>query len=150
MAVFHLEFRSELRVPPAQAWGWITSVEGILRELRPWMRMTVPRGVARLDDVAIVPGRPLFRSRLYVLGFIPFGHSDLILLELNDGKGFVELSPMTGMKLWRHERSIEPRGTGCTLTDRLAFEPRFAGRLMARFVRRTFAHRHAVLRRDLY
>jgi len=136
-------------VPPAQAWAWITSVEGILSEMRPWICMTVPRGVSRLDDVAFVPRRPLFRSRMYIFGLVPFGHSDLTLLELTDGVGFVEQSPMTGMKLWRHERSIEPREGGCTLIDELTFEPRVAGPLVAWFVRRIFAHRHAVLRRHL-
>jgi hypothetical protein len=125
----------------------MTSFDGILREMRPWMRMTVPKGLRRLDGEALVPGQPLFRSRLYVFEFIPFGHTDLTLLELTDGRGFVEQSSMTGMKLWRHERWLEPGENGCTLTDRLTFEPRFAAPIVAWYVRRVFTHRHAVLRR---
>lgn len=113
------------------------------------MRMSVPRGLSRLDEADIALGERLFRSRLYLFRVFPFGCSDLTLIEWNRGVGFVEQSPMTGMKLWRHERWIEPTPEGCALTDRLTFEPRFAGPIVSWFVRRLFSHRHAVLRKNL-
>ncbi len=149
MPPIQLDFRSQLTAGPKEVWTWITSADGILREMRPLFRMTMPRGVKRLEDLEIVPGKRLFRSRLYLFGFLPFGYSDLTLLEWSDGVGFVEQSPMTGMKLWRHERTIHPTADGCTLTDKLTFEPRFAKSLVAWFTRRMFEHRHAVLRRNL-
>lgn len=124
-------------------------MEGILREMHPWLRMTAPRGVANLRDVEMRPGTRLFRSRLYLFCMIPCGISDLTLLELTDGVGFVEQSPMTGMRSWRHARTIEPQASGCTLRDELTFEPIFGGAIVAWFVRRMFTHRHAVLRRNL-
>jgi hypothetical protein len=34
--------------------------------------------------------------------------SDLTFLELEPGRRFLEQSPMLSMKLWRHERIVEP------------------------------------------
>ena len=84
MAIYQEEFRSQLRVAPAEVWAWIVSFEGILREMRPWLRMSAPRGVRDLRDVKFEPGKPLFRSRLYLGGFLPIGHSDLTLWEMTE------------------------------------------------------------------
>lgn len=144
-----LSFRSELSAPPARVWSWITSADGIARELRPLLRMTMPRQVRRLQDAHLAPGRPLFRSWLLLFGILPIDRSDLTLLELVEGRGFVEESPMLALRRWRHERTLEPRGAGTVLTDRLAFEPRLASGLTRWFVETLFRHRHAVLRRHL-
>jgi hypothetical protein len=148
-----LEFRSRLQARPAQIWDWIVSADGIRRELRPLLDMSVPPGVASLADVTVAPGARLFRSRMHLFGLIPIGHSDLTLLELEPGKGFVEQSPMTGMRLWRHERRIlevpgdcDGDGGACELVDRLGFRPYGPARLVRFFIRRLFLHRHAVLR----
>ncbi|MBL9123245.1 MAG: hypothetical protein JNG90_06400 [Planctomycetaceae bacterium] len=145
----HFEICSQLRVTRRQAWDWATSTQGILREMRPWLRMTFPPGSDRLEGAELALGRPLFLSRLYLFGCIPWGTSALTLLAWNAEHGFVEQSPMSGMALWRHERLIADSADGCTLTDRLTFEPRYLRRLTGWFVRRLFAHRHAVLRRSL-
>lgn len=144
-----LSFSSQLQASPQTAWQWITSVKGITREIMPLMRMSFPRGVSSLTDLMIEPGRPLFRSILYLGGLLPMDGSLLTLLELRPGEGFVEQSPMLSMKLWRHERSITPTNEGCTVTDVLTFEPRFATPLVGWFVRQLFTHRHQVLRRYL-
>jgi hypothetical protein len=156
MAAFHvgtdaiaLRFESRLAVPAAQVWQWITSVEGIRAELRPLLRMTAPKGVRSLGDMPITPGVPLFRSWILLFGFVPIDYTDLTLLELEPGSGFVEQSAMRSMRLWRHERRIAPRPSHpgmVLLVDQLHFQPRMAGPLVAWFVRRLFAHRHAVLR----
>lgn len=145
--LFRLEFRSKLKVPRAEVWNWITSVHGISTELRPLMRMSAPRDVRSLKELKIQPGRPLFRSQIYLFGVLPVDYSYLTLLELREGVGFIEQSPMGSMRLWRHERKIEDAEHGCVLTDTLTFEPRFFARLSRRIVERLFTHRHAVLRR---
>ena len=94
------------------------------------MRMPVPRGIRRLTDVDAVPGQPLFFSWILLFCVLPVDWSRLTLLEIDDGRGFVEQSPMGSMRTWRHE-------------------PRFAAPLVGWFVRRFFAHRHAVLRKHL-
>lgn len=56
---------------------------------------------------------------------------------------------MGSMKLWRHERQIEALDAGCRITDKLTFEPRFAGQFVSGIVRRLFAHRHKMLTKHL-
>ena len=142
-----LVFRSALRAPRAAVWEWMTSIDGIGAELRPVLRMTTPPGVRTLTDVQWRPGERLFRSHVFLFGILPIDRSDLTLRELTPGDGFLEESPMLSMKLWRHERRLTADGDGVILTDRLTFEPRWAAPVVAWFIRRTFTHRHAVLRR---
>ena len=147
MTLTTLVFESHLRAPPEDVWAWMVSVRGISRELWPILRMTTPRGLRTISDVHIQPGQRLFRSWLLGLGVLPLGYSDLTLLELTPGEGFVEESPMTSMRLWRHERRVHAGQPGTSrLVDRLTFEPVIAPRLAGRVVRRLFEHRHAVLR----
>lgn len=96
-----LHFESRLQASPEQLWRWITSVDGILREIRPLLSMSVPPGIRSLEDLEVVPRRPLFRSHMRLFGLLPLGTSQLTLLELTPGRGFIEQSPMTGMRLWR-------------------------------------------------
>src|SRR5258705_2058808 len=128
-APIELTFRSRLRASAEKVWGWVVSVEGISAEMRPFFRMTVPPGVRTITDIAWRPGQPLFRSRVFLFGVLPIGHSDLTLLELIPGRGFVEQSPMGSMRLCRHERRIEPLAgakQGPILIGRPTLEPQCA------------------------
>ncbi len=56
---------------------------------------------------------------------------------------------MLSMSSWQHERTVDPAGAGCQVSDRLSFELRRplgwvpgSGRLAAAIVARLFAHRH--------
>ena len=149
MLPIKLTFESALESSPAEAWAHITSLKGISREMWPYLRMTAPAGVENISSLDVAPGQPLFYSRLYLLGVIPIGHSCLTLVELKHGEGFVEQSPMSWMRLWRHERRILPAERGCVVTDRLTFHPLWAAGIAAFFVRILFNRRHAVLRRLL-
>jgi ligand-binding SRPBCC domain-containing protein len=146
-----LFFESPLQASAEAVWQWITSVQGISAEMWPYFRMTAPPGVGSLEDLAVQPGKRLFRSRVFLFGFLPIDYSDLTLLELTPLDGFVEQSPMGSMNLWRHERRVRPNlaGRGVILSDHLTFEPRWARSVVAWFIRRVFQHRHAVLRRQL-
>lgn len=147
MRPIELSFQSELMATPSQAWEHLTSFSGISQEMMPYLRMTVPNGVESISDFEITLGEPLFQSRLFLFGLIPIGHMLLTLTELEEGAGFIEQSPMSGMRLWRHERRISASGSGCTVTDRLTFEPRWGRGIASWFVRILFDHRHNVLRR---
>ncbi len=147
-----LQFESTLAAPRERVWSWITSIDGILAEMRPYFRMTAPARVRGLTEVDVVPGTRLFRSYVLLFGFLPVDFSDLTLLELRSGEGFVEQSPMGSMKLWKHERWIADGPAGSTsvkLVDRLTFEPRLARPVLKWLIRRFFEHRHAVLRANL-
>jgi hypothetical protein len=149
MNITTLSFESSLSMSPQVAWLWVTSVAGITAELRPWMRMTVPKGITNILDLDVRLGQPLCRSWILLFGILPIDRSDLTLIDLEVGHRFLEQSPMFSMKLWRHERTIEPHENGCTLTDRLEFQPRFATGVMRWFITKVFTHRHEVIRRNL-
>jgi hypothetical protein len=130
-------------------WKRVTTPEGVNHELGPWMRMTIPRGLrgATLEDVR--PGVPLGRSWVFLFGVIPFDYDAMTIAEVGPGRRFLERSSMASFRSWQHERVVEPDGAGCTVTDRLTFEPRRglaavpgSRRLSERIVGAIFAHRH--------
>lgn len=144
-----LTFSSDLTASPERVWEWMTSTSGILKEMAPIMRMTVPRSFEDLATTSVPLGQRLFRSWVLLFGVLPIDRSDLTLLSLDVGKGFVEESPMLTMKLWRHERTIQAVEGRTRLTDRLTFQPRFMSPLIGWFIRTIFEHRHRVLRKEL-
>lgn len=148
-AVPVLRFESELTASPERVWDWITSIRGISREMAPIMKMTVPKSVETLSEVNVELGKPLFRSWVLLFGVLPIDRSDLTLVRLDVGRGFLERSPMLSMKLWQHERTISIRGGKTVLTDELTFEPRFLSKFVEWMIRTIFTNRHAVLRREL-
>jgi ligand-binding SRPBCC domain-containing protein len=142
-----LRFESTLKSDPSQVWRWITDVRCLRREMRPWLWMSIPFGVRNLEDLDIQPGEPLFTSWLWLFGLLPLGVSKLTLLELTHGVGFIEQSPMTGTRLWRHERRLESAENGGTrVIDQLTVEPLLAAWLVRGFLRLFFASRHRALR----
>ena len=147
-----IRFESKLRAPAERVWEWITSVEGISAEMWPFFRMTTPKQMQSLADVRVEPGTRMFRSYVFLFGFLPIDYSDMTLVELTPGVGFVEQSPMGSMKLWRHERYMAPCASepeAVLLVDQLTFQPRMARGLVGWFIRRVFTHRHKVLRENL-
>jgi hypothetical protein len=147
-----MRFESKLSAPPGRVWEWITSLEGISTEMWPFFRMTFPKGVRSLNDVEIKHGIRMFRSYVFLFGILPIDYSDMTLMELDTGKGFVEQSPMGSMSLWRHERRLtECRSDppAVILVDILTFCPRIAKRFFGWFIRHVFIHRHKVLKANL-
>jgi hypothetical protein len=140
---------SELVADPVAVWERVMSAEGINFEMAPLFRMTVPRGLDELDLKTVEPGR-LGRSWILLFGLLPVDYDDLGLERIEPGRGFLERSTMLSQRLWEHERTIEPRPEGgCTVTDRVAWEPRLPlpGRLLRPFFGAFFRHRHSRLRR---
>lgn len=141
---------SRLRAPAAAVWARVITPAGINDEMRPLLRMTVPRGLG--GDFAIAaarPGQRIGRSWILAFGLIPFDYDDLTLVWIEPGRGFLERSTMLSQRLWEHERTIEPDGQGCTIVDRVAWEPRppLPGAMLAPLIGAFFRHRHSRLRR---
>jgi hypothetical protein len=147
-----LEFQSTLRASRTELWNWITDITCLRKEMMPFLRMTAPRGVARLTDVQVTLGKPLFRSWILYFGVLPLDYSKVTLLSFAFEQGFVEQSPMASMRVWRHTRQILPHpelSNTSILRDTLEFQPRFLHAFTVWFVRCFFTHRHSVLRREL-
>lgn len=144
-----LSIETAVAASPEEAWSWITSFQGISKEMAPYLHMSAPAGVEDLSSVSFELGDRMFRSWITLFGVLPIDYSDLTLVSLNPGIGFVEQSPMGSMKLWRHERRVSPYGNGSKVSDTLTFEPRFAGGLVSKVVRAFFSHRHRMLEKNL-
>jgi ligand-binding SRPBCC domain-containing protein len=144
-----VERQSVLAAPPETVWERVSTFEGINDELGPVLRMTAPARVRALDPADVVLGERIFRSWVLLFGVLPIDYDDLTLIALEPGRGFHERSRMLSMRVWEHERTLEPDGAGCLVRDRLSFEPRLPGMgpLLERIVRATFGHRHRRLRR---
>ena len=156
-----IEITTRLPAPAADVWGRAVTPAGINDELRPVLRMTMPKGLgdATIDDVEV--GVTLGRSWILLGGILPVDYDDLRLTELEKPKEgqarfrFQERSRTSTFAIWGHERTVEPLGEGeCTVTDRLTweFKPLFARlpgarRLANAVVGFLFRHRHRRLAR---
>lgn len=141
-----------LAAPAPEVWDRAVTFAGVNEEFAPLLRMTRPRGAATLADVE--PEVPLGRSWLLLGGIVPIEWDDLCVAEVEPPRRFLERSSMATMTSWQHERTVEPLGDGCTLSDALDFELRRplrwipgADRLAIRIVAAVFAHRHRRLER---
>jgi ligand-binding SRPBCC domain-containing protein len=141
---------SRLAAPNDQVWQRVTTPEGVNGELMPIVRMTLPRGVKRLDLDSIPIGTPVGRCWILLFGLVPIDWDDLMLVSLDPPNGFLERSSMLSMRTWEHERTLAPTGDGgCVLQDRVRFEPRLPlpGPMLLPLYRTVFRHRHRRLRR---
>jgi hypothetical protein len=141
---------SRLGARADRVWDRIVTPAGINDELRPLLRMTVPRGVERLDPASIELGKPIGRSWVLLFGLVPFDYDEITLVRLEEGRGFLERSRMLSQRVWEHERTLEPTADGgCLITDRVRWEPRIPlpGALLRPLFRAVFRHRHRRLRR---
>jgi hypothetical protein len=148
----------QFSVVPADAaavWAHAVTEEGINDELRPLLRMTMPRALRgkTIDEIEV--GEQLGRSWILLGGLVPVDYDDLCLAELEPGRRFLERSRTLSFTVWQHERTVEPDGDGaCRVTDRLGFELRSAvawipgmARLARAVVGALFRHRHRRLLR---
>jgi len=140
---------SKLNAPAREVWKRVITPEGINDEMGPWMKMTLPKGVESLSLESVTLGEPIGRSWILLFGVLPIDYDDVTLIELEDGRRFLERSPMMSMRLWEHERSVDPVDGGCTVTDRIRFQPRLGllRGLMGPIFNRFFRHRHRRLQR---
>jgi hypothetical protein len=144
-----VERSSTLARPAEEVWAEVTTPSGINWELRPWLRMTVPRRFRTLSLQDVELGALVCRSWVLLLGLVPFEYDDLVLVERGPRLRFLELSSTLATRMWQHERVVEPSASGCTLTDRVSFALRPGlGRLpglaatYGRAVQVIFVHRH--------
>ena len=145
-----------LASPSEEVWAQAMTIEGVNYELRPLLRMTVPRRLRGMTIDSAPVGERLGRSWILLLGFLPVDYDDLCLAERGPGFRFLERSSLCSMRIWQHEREIAPDGPPdgqgverCRITDTLTFEPRRpvawipgAERVAAAVVSRLFARRH--------
>ena len=139
---------SELSAAPERVWRHSVTPAELNREFRPLFRMTFP---TEIEDVTTPfrAGERLCRSWLLLGGILPVEYDDVVFVELERGRRFLERSSMLTQRVWEHERTVEPTPWGCRLTDRVRFVPRVAWLelLQGAVFRRFFRMRHRKLRR---
>ena len=153
-----IEQTSRLPAPAVAVWARAVTPAGINDELRPILKMTMPKGVEGKTIADVEVGAELGRSWILLGGVLPVDYDDLRLTEVEAGPGifrFQERSRTSTFAVWTHERIVEPAGEGaCRITDRLGWELRpfvaripGSGRIAGVVVGYLFRHRHRRLAR---
>lgn len=143
--VIEVERSSELSSPAEVVWAHASSMAGVNAELRPWLRMTTPRGVELRAKVIQPPGEFAFHSWLLLGGVLPIDRHALGFEAMDpEQRWFHERSSSWLQREWVHRRSVEPTASGCRLTDRVTCVPRLAiaEPLVRRIVQAVFDLRH--------
>lgn len=134
-------------------WQRVTSQDGINDEMGPFLAMTMPRSFRGRSIGTVTPGTRIGRSFILLFGFIPAGVDDITIARIEPGRMFREESRMTGMRIWVHQRTLEPgndsAGEKTIVTDEIAVAPRGPlglipgwSALVGTILRHFFAHRH--------
>src|SRR6476620_11047083 len=136
-----------LRASRSEVWSELSTIDGLNRELAPFVRMTDPTGGAAFDAEAWRGTAPVAWQLLF--GVIPIDRHRIELVALPDGGGFRETSSSWWHRLWRHERALLDDPSGCVVRDSVEIEPRLrmSDPIMGWSVRWTFRQRHRKLRR---
>lgn len=158
---------SVVRAPRAQVWARVVTAEGVADEFGPLMSMRFPaalrgaergaeqgggyRGDYTAPSITDLPlGKPVGRAWILLGGVIPVEYDDLVIVEVEAPRYFLERSTLGSCKVWEHRRELEELPDGTTrVTDTLRAEPRVAllARAVPMIVGRLFDHRHRRLAR---
>lgn len=128
------------------------TMNGVNRELSPFIKMTAPEGLLNQPILRLPTGQHLFHSWILLLGLLPIDRH-AFLLESTDpfegfAEGFAERSSSIVNSLWRHERKVTATASGCTVSDIVEFQCRapLLGYLLKPVYRGVFALRHRKIR----
>jgi len=144
---FSFTTETALAADAARVWAHATSFDGVNRELAPFAHMTTPPSVQTIDENTVVLGQRLLRSWILAFGVMPIDYDDVVIVELEVGRRFLERSTMLTQRVWEHERTVEPAPGGCVLRDRIRFEPRIPalGYAQKPIFKMVFRNRHRQL-----
>jgi ligand-binding SRPBCC domain-containing protein len=111
-----------LRASRSEVWAAMSSVDGINREVAPFLRMTDPTHGAHFDAEPWRTGTPVLWQLGF--GFIPVDRHRVAMVALPDGRGFRESSSSWWHRVWWHERTLLDGPSGCILRDDVEIQPR--------------------------
>ena len=141
------EVSSRLKLSPQDVADLLT-MEGVNRELRPLIRMTVPPEWSGKAIPEWPTGQILFSSWILLFGIFPIDRHTFFFEEIDRQRGFSEASTSLTNKFWHHRRAVDCNEQFCLVTDTVEFGPRlpFLAYLLGPVYRFVFKHRHRVLR----
>jgi len=136
-----------LKASRAEVWAAVSTVDGINREVAPFLRNSDPTHGASFDAEPWQLGAPVLWQ--LGLGFIPVDRHRVEMVALPDGGGFRESSSSWWHRVWWHERTLLDDSGGCIVHDDVVIEPRIRvfDPIIATSVRWMFRRRHRYLRR---
>ena len=136
-----------LRADRSEVWAATSSVEGINREVAPYLRNSDPTHGAPFDAEPWRTGTPALWQLGF--GFIPVDRHRVEMVAFPDAGGFRESSSSWWHRVWWHERTLRDGPDGCILRDDVEIQPRIrlADPVMGWSVRWMFRRRHRYLRR---
>ncbi|WP_394780219.1 hypothetical protein [Undibacterium sp.] len=120
------------------------SMQTVNWELSPIVRMSAPPQWADCALDQWQTGRVLFKSWIFLFGFIPVDLHAFRLEEITADVGFQESSSSWMNREWRHQRTVVACVGGCTVTDQVIVDGRvpFISLLLMPVYRFIFRHRH--------
>jgi ligand-binding SRPBCC domain-containing protein len=138
-----------VRASRSEVWAAMSSVDGVNREVSPFVRMSDSTHGAHFDTEPWRVGAPVLWQLLF--GFIPVDRHRVELVALPDEGGFRESSSSWWHSVWRHERTLldDPEG-GCIVHDDVEIEPRrgVPAPILSWAVGQMFRRRHRHLHRQ--
>ena len=145
MKTFFFDDALFLPVPRSEVFAFFAEARNLEKLTPPWLRFEVLTG----DPITMDAGT-LIDYRIHWRGIPLRWRTQIEVWE--PPHRFVDRQIRGPYRLWRHEHLFIDRGNGTSIIDRVEYAPlggALAQRLVvARDVKRIFAYRHEVLRRD--
>jgi ligand-binding SRPBCC domain-containing protein len=145
MKTFSYEDELVLPVPLDRVFSFFADARNLEKLTPPWLRFEV----LTEGPITMAPGT-LIDYRIHWRGIPLRWRTEIEVWE--PPHRFVDRQIRGPYRLWRHEHLFIDRGNGTSIIDRVEYAPiggAIAQRLVvARDVKRIFAYRHEVLRRD--
>ncbi len=145
MKTFFFDDALFLPVPLGEVFGFFAEARNLEKLTPPWLRFEVLTG----DPITMDVGT-LIDYRIHWRGIRLRWRTEIEVWK--PPHRFVDRQIRGPYRLWRHEHLFIDRGNGTSIIDRVEYAPlggALAQRLVvARDVKRIFAYRHGVLRRD--
>ena len=119
-----IEIISRFKAGPEQVAKQTLLMDGVNRELSPWIKMTCPHSMRSIPIERWPVEKPLFNSIILLFGFLPIDRHKFYF-RIVSPTGFSEDSSTLLNRHWRHTRQIKPHDKGTELVDTLEFEAYF-------------------------
>jgi len=141
------EIATHLSVEPVKLYRELLTINGVNRELAPYINMSAPKQW-RAKQISEWPvGAFFFNSRVTLFGLIPIDSHRFKFSEVSES-GFSESSKTLMNKEWNHTRSIVAAGSGSKVKDLIEYKSKLSivGIILMPVFKAIFKHRHKKLK----
>ena len=149
MEDFSFSIESLINADKKTVWRHVTQMKNVNAELKPFARMTYPKDRSEIGKQDVPMNETLFRSFVFLFGFIPADIHNLKLEKLESGTAFHENSTTLTHKYRKHTRTLTEQDGKTLVHDEIHFLPRIypLGHVYLPLIKRIFENRHTNLRK---